>query len=78
MQDKANDDTIRLAMAPHGKAVVQKNPLEINVDVDAAGRVSIARMPLSGELLTRILRKTVAEYGTDVPVVIRGDGQDEA
>ncbi len=73
MQDKAVDDRIRLAMAPHGKAVQTKNPLEINVDVDAKGRISIARTMMSEATLINILTKVVADYGQQVPVIIRGD-----
>ena len=43
MQEKAIDERIALAMAPHGKAVEKKNPLEVNIDVDSKGRISIAR-----------------------------------
>ena len=76
MQQNAFDDSIRLAMAPHGEQVVTKNPLEINVDVDKAGRLSIARTRLSEGMLTVILKKAAADYGPkNVPVIIRGDGK---
>ncbi len=75
MQDKAIDDRIRLAMAPHGRAVETKNPLEINVDIDAQGRISIARNFMSQGALVAILKKVVGEYGQQVPVVIRGDAK---
>jgi biopolymer transport protein ExbD len=75
MQDKAIDDRIRLAMAPHGRAVETKNPLEINVDIDAKGRISIARNFLNQGALVAILKKVVGEYGQQVPVVIRGDAK---
>lgn len=74
MQDKAIDDSIHLAMAPNGTAVVKKDPREINVDVDKKGHISIARTPISAELLQSVLTKAVSEYGQDVPVVVRGDG----
>jgi biopolymer transport protein ExbD len=74
LQDKAIDDRIRLAMAPHGRAVTAKNPLEINVDIDAKGRLSIARTFVSQPILVSILKKAVGEYGQQVPVIIRGDG----
>ena len=75
MQDKAVDDRIGLAMAPHGQAVKTKNPLEISVDVDAAGRLSIARTMISQGTLVSILRKVVGEHGQQVPVIIRGDSR---
>jgi biopolymer transport protein ExbD len=73
LQDKAIDDRIRLAMAPHGAPVTRKDPREINIAVDATGGISIARTPLTPGLLRTIVTKAVAEYGQDVPVVIWGD-----
>jgi biopolymer transport protein ExbD len=75
MQDKAMDAKITLAMAPHGQAVVKKDPLEINVDVDAKGTVSISRTAISINTLKAILKKSVADYGQQIPIIIRGDGE---
>ena len=74
IQDQVLDDRIRLAMAPHGPVVTKKDPRTINVDVDAQGRISIARQPLSAATLKAIIGKVAAEQGTDIPVVIHGDG----
>lgn len=74
MQESALDDRIKLAMAPHGQAVEKKDPLEIQVAVDARGGISIARTPLSENMLVSILKKSVADAGGQVPVVVRGDG----
>jgi biopolymer transport protein ExbD len=73
MQEKAIDDRIRLAMSPHGQAVKTKNPLEVNVDVDSTGRISISRTFMNQGTLISVLKKIVGEYGQQVPVVIRGD-----
>ncbi len=74
MQDKAIDDSIRLAMAPHGEPVVRKDPLEINLDVDARGQVSLNRDPYSRDELANMLKKVVQEHpGQPIPVIIRGD-----
>jgi biopolymer transport protein ExbD len=75
MQDKAMDDRIGLAMAPHGKAVVKKDPREINIDVDSKGRISIARTAINQGALINILKKVVGDYGQTVPVIIRGDSK---
>jgi biopolymer transport protein ExbD len=69
------DDRIQLAIAPHGKPVVKKDPREIKVDVDAKGRISIARTYISPDLLKSIVRKSVQEYGSDLPIIIRGDSE---
>ena len=73
MQKESVDDRIRLASAPHGRAVVQKDPRDINIDVDSKGRISIMRTQISERTLLSVLNKAVAEYGQSVPVIIRGD-----
>jgi biopolymer transport protein ExbD len=75
MQDSALDTRIKLAMAPHGMAVGKKDPLEIVVDVSSRGGISIARTPLTPALLGNVIRKAVGDYGSQVPVVIRGDSK---
>lgn len=75
MQDTNVDDSIRLAMAPHAVAVEKKDPREIPVDVDARGRILIARAPLTEGTLRAVLKKAVAQYGQTTPVIIRGDGK---
>ena len=75
MQESAVDDRISLAMAPHGQAVEKKNPLEIYVDVDSQGYISITHTIISQQTLVGILKKAVAEYGQQVPVIIRGDSR---
>lgn len=68
------DERIHLAIAPHGKPISQKDPREIKIDVDSKGHIYISRSLIGTQLLTSIVRKAVAEYGQDVPIVIRGDG----
>lgn len=76
MQDKAIDERIQLAMAPNGKEAKGKNPYEVKVDVSDKGVISIARTPLSSQMLTVILNKARADArGVDVPVLIRADGR---
>lgn len=74
MQQKAIDESIKLALAPHGKAVQVKDPREVTIEVDNRGRISVARTYMSPDYLYTIMRKTVADHGQSVPVVIRGDG----
>lgn len=66
-------DTIELAASPHGPAVETVNPLTVKVDVDEDGRIYIARVPMTFEIFSMVMRKTVAQSGNQVPVVIRGD-----
>jgi len=73
LEKEAVNEDIRLAMAPHGPQVEEKDPLTVTIDVDSRGQISIARQPLNVSTLRAILKKTVAQYGQIVPVVIRGD-----
>ncbi|MFZ2657095.1 MAG: biopolymer transporter ExbD [Victivallales bacterium] len=67
------DDRITLAIAPHGVPVTRKDPREIKIDVDKKGNISIARFYMNTDTLRSIVRKSIAEYGADVPIVVRGD-----
>lgn len=76
MQENAVDASIRLAMAPHGEVSNVKNPLEINVDVDRNGVISVARVRYTEQEITSIFKKVAGDYGpNNVPVNIRGDGK---
>ncbi len=77
LQDSGLDSRIKLAMAPHGKVETKKDPLQVVINVDKSGTISIARTPLTQAELASVLRKSVNEakrYGGEVPVVIRADG----
>jgi len=74
MQRNSLDTSINLAMAPHGDPA-KKDPLEIIVDVNSKGDVSIGRTRISQSTLINVMKKAVAEYGDKVPVVIRGDAK---
>jgi biopolymer transport protein ExbD len=66
-------DSIKLATSPHGPAVEQINPMTVKVDVDKDGKIYIARVPMSFPVFVQVMKKTVAQSGNQVPVVIRGD-----
>jgi len=72
---KAFDERIKLAMAPHGKAVTAKDPRTVIVEVTKKGRIQLSRNPVSLSMLKAILRQAVAKGGQTTPVVIRGDGK---
>ena len=57
LQDSGIDSRIRLALAPLGQAETKKDPLQIVVNVDARGTLSIARTPISVDTLTKVLHK---------------------
>lgn len=74
MEKDRLDERIRLAEAPHGPEVVDRDPRTVTIDVTTRGDISIGRIPLSSGQLLSIMRRAVVEYGQDTPVVIRGDG----
>lgn len=76
LQDSAVSGEIKLPLAPNAPIVDKKDPSEVNIDVDAKGRISIARAPVAAETLYGVLKKIVREQG-QVPVVIRADGNTE-
>lgn len=68
-------ESIQLAASPHGPAVEQKDPRTVKVDLDDKGSIYISRVPMTLDTFTKVMRKTVAESGQGVPVVIRGDDE---
>jgi len=74
LEKAAIDESIRLSMSPNGPAVEEKDPREVIVEVDANGRISIARNYMNEAFLRNILRKVVADHGQTTPLVIRASG----
>jgi len=74
LEKAAIDESIRLSMSPNGPAVEEKDPREVIVEVDANGRISIARNYMNEAFLRNILRKVVADHGQTTPLVIRAAG----
>jgi len=74
-EESVMSEGIKLAMAPHGKAVERKDPREIVVEVDARGNIRINRTILSTNQFTHIMAKAATEYKSDLPVVIVGDSK---
>ena len=75
MDKKKFDERIKLAMAPHGKAVEKKDPRTMIVDVNAKGQIGIANAYMDAATFRVMLKNAVARYGPTMPVLIRGDGR---
>ncbi len=73
MERDSLDERIKMAMAPHGPLVEQRDPRTVTIDVNNRGGLSISRVPLSSQQLYAVMRNTVGIYGQQLPVVIRGD-----
>lgn len=78
LEKEAINESIRLPDSPNGPMVAEeKDPRTITIEVDARGRISIARTPLSEARLHKVLVKTVTEYGVSgpsIPIRIRAAG----
>ncbi len=73
LDQKRFDENIQLAMAPHAEPVDRQHPSTVFVDVNKDGVVSIGLIPMNDATLLQYMRARVAEYGNEIPVVIRGD-----
>lgn len=70
-QDSINED-IKLAKAPHGPAIEERDHRTIIIEVDKAGRISLGGTFMRPELLRSILRGAVGKAGFGIPILIRG------
>ncbi|MEI7947005.1 MAG: biopolymer transporter ExbD [bacterium] len=76
MQDNSRDAQVKLAAAPHGKAEMEKNPLQIEIEVNSRGLLTVGRSPLTDGELYSVIKKAINESRPQqVPVVIRADGR---
>ncbi len=73
MQNQQLEMDLRMALAPHGRAVEKKDPRTITIDVDDQGRVYIARSRMTLPALRSFMRGQVARHTQSLPVVIRAD-----
>ena len=75
LEQEAINEALSLPESPNGPMVnEEKDPRTITIEVDEAGRLSIARTRLSEEKLHKVLSKTVydcGERGSSIPVRIR-------
>jgi len=74
-EENMMSENIVLALAPHGKTIEKKDPLEIRVEVDSEGKIRINRSLLSTNVFSSIIAKAVTECKGDLPVVIMADGK---
>jgi biopolymer transport protein ExbD len=76
MNNKALDERIKLAMAPHGKAVDGKDHREFVIEVDEEGVARVSRTPISPNNLKATLLQIASQPGgRSTPIVIRADGR---
>ncbi len=73
-QDQINE-SIKLAKAPHGPSIEERDPRTITIEVDKRGRISLGGTFMGPDLLKAILQGAVYKTGFGIPILIRGDMQ---
>lgn len=75
LQSQAIEDRVRLAMAPHGKALETKDPSEIVISVRSDGAIAFGNGPgLNKATVRAMIEKIRGDSGGTPSVVIRADG----
>ena len=67
------DEKVRLASAPHGKPVKKKDPRTVTINVRDDGVCTISGNIADADLVGRVLKNAAAQYGTNIPIIIRAD-----
>ena len=67
------DDKVKLADAPHGKPQKKKDPRSVTINVREDGSINMAMQPYTLAGITQALNTAAAQWGVDMPIIIRGD-----
>jgi len=67
------DEKVKLSKAPHGKPLTKKAHNSITINVHKDGLMNIGMMPVNKEQISSILTSSAAKYGSEIPIIIRGD-----
>ena len=73
MDKEIQDEKVKLSMAPHGKPIVKKDPRAVTINVREDGTINISGHVVNMATVSQILINAANEYGTDIPIIIRGD-----
>lgn len=73
-QDNINLE-IKLAQAPHGPPIEEKDPRTIVIEVDGKGDVFLGGTRVTPRYLRGILQTAVNRQGFGLPVLVRGDAK---
>ena len=72
------DDSISLAESFYVNPTTKRDPRTITINIkkidDKRSAINIATIPLSLKKLSGILKKAYSDFGSDIPVVLRADG----
>ena len=73
MDKEIQDENIKLTSAPHGKPIKKKDPRSVTINVRQDGTINVGGQLVSMGTVSSILTNAAAQYGTDIPIIIRGD-----
>ena len=73
MEKDVQDISVELASAPHGKPLVKKDPRSVYINVRNDGTINMSGRVIPMKMMSNLLKKSAAEYGNDIPIVVRGD-----
>jgi len=72
MDKEIQDEKVHLANAPHGKPLKKKDSRSVYINVRDDGSINMSGRVLPMETMSRLLKQAAAEYGNDVPIIVRG------
>lgn len=67
------DEKVELASAPHGKPLTKKDPRNVTINVRRNGDFTIGMQVMSSKQISNQLVTAANKWGTDIPIIIRGD-----
>lgn len=70
---EVEDEAIILSNAPHGKPLTKKDPRSVTINVRRDGSINMNMIEKSMSEITTALTVAAAQWGKDIPIVIRGD-----
>jgi len=73
MDKDIQDEKVELANAPHGKPLKQKDPRSVYINVRKDGTINMSGRAIPMPMMTRQLKVAAAEFGTDLPIIVRAD-----
>ena len=72
MENDTQDDKITLASAPNGKPLAVKDPRSVYINVREDGEINMSGRVIPMKTMSRILKTSAAEFGMDIPIIVRG------
>ena len=73
MDKDIQDEQVELANAPHGKPLKKKDPRSVYINVREDGTINMSGRVIPMPMMTRQLTNAAAEYGSDLPIIVRAD-----